>query len=204
MLNWMSENSGLLNVLINAAMLCVWAVYLQIIVNNYRHQRRSSILITRGAGHGIRSRCLVTNMGAEEVYVTSLLATVQAGEETREYTLTDLRDLPEDLGDNPHAAMRQGSLGTGRSMDLGHFDELLQEITSTDPEFTRKDRITSFELTVVALYGTERMPVGATRRFAVNKNDNGDRQIAPDTVETIQLRTRRDRKLLRSKLTKHM
>ena len=49
MLTWMSENSGALNVVLNAAMLGVWGVYLQIMVTSYRRQRRSSILITRGA-----------------------------------------------------------------------------------------------------------------------------------------------------------
>ncbi|WP_024349364.1 MULTISPECIES: hypothetical protein [Aurantimonas] len=204
MLTWMSENSGALNVVLNAAMLGVWGVYLQIMVTSYRRQRRSSILITRGAGHGIRSRCLITNMGAEQVYVTSLLATVTAGDETREYTLTDLRDLPEDLGEDPHSAMRQGSLGTGRYMDLGHFDELLKEITSTDPDFTRNATIDTFVLTVVALYGTERMPVGATRSFAIKKDGDGNRQIVPHSVETRQMRGRRDRKTLRNKLMKHM
>ncbi|WP_197465506.1 hypothetical protein, partial [Erythrobacter sp. HI0063] len=98
MLEFFRVNQGLISVLLSMAMLVVWVVYLQILLVQVRASRRSSILITRAAGRGMRSRCLVTNMSSQSLYVTSLIGILHASDKQIEIALTDLRELPEDLG----------------------------------------------------------------------------------------------------------
>ncbi|UIJ71897.1 hypothetical protein [Aurantimonas sp. HBX-1] len=200
---WLSANVDLIGLAVNVAMLGVWIVYLQLLLNGYRRQRRSSILITRGAGSGVRSRCLVTNMSVEPIYVTSLIATMISPEGRYEVALTDLRDLPEDLGADPRSTMGQGSLVTGQYIDLGHFDELLVKLGQDRPDAPAPDAVTVLELVVVALYGSSHRPVGAERHFALEPRAAGVR-IVPQTVETQQLRSRRARLKLRRQLARHM
>ncbi|MBB4003835.1 MAG: hypothetical protein V7704_17210 [Aurantimonas endophytica] len=203
MIAWLSDNEALLNLAVNTAMLGVWIVYLQLLLNGYRRQRRSSILITRGAGSGLRSRCLVTNMSVEPVYVTSLIATMISPAGRYEVALTDLRDLPEDLGADPRSTMGQGSLVTGQYIDLGHFDELITLLGQDRPDAPSPDAVSELELVVVALYGSSHRPVGAERHFALEPRD-GVVRIVPQTVETQQLRSRRERRKLRQQLSRHM
>ena len=53
MLEFLSSHADVLNIVINTGMLLVWVIYLQLLLNGYRRQRSSSILITRGAGQGV-------------------------------------------------------------------------------------------------------------------------------------------------------
>jgi hypothetical protein len=203
MMAWLSENQAVLSLAINAAMLGVWIIYLQLLLNGYRRQRRSSILITRGAGSGPRSRCLITNMSVEPIYVTSLIATMISPTGRYEVALTDLRDLPEDLGADPRSTMGQGSLVTGQYLDIGHFDDLLVELAQDRPEAPAPRTVTELQLVVVALYGSSHRPVGAERHFALETRE-GIVRIVPRTVETQQLRSRRERRKLRQQLARHM
>ena len=204
MLEWLSEHSAFINLAINAAMLIVWIVYLQLLLNGYRRQRSSSILITRGAGAGIHSRCLITNMSAEPIYVTSLIATLVTDDESFELALTDLRDLPEDLGTDPRSVMRQGSLSTGSYLDIGHFDDLLHALIENQPKISNVEAVKGLEIIVVALYGPERWPVGAERYFDLKWDANNGGRIVPSRVETRQLRSQRKRRQLSRKLAEHM
>ncbi|MCP3054062.1 hypothetical protein [Aurantimonas marianensis] len=208
MWNWLSQNTDVLSLAVSMAMLVVWIVYLQLLLNGYRRQRRSSILISRGAGHGIRSRCLITSMSAEPLYVTSIIATLETEAKSYEYALTDLRDLPEDLGADPRSSMRQGSLSAGEYLDIGHFDEFVSQLVETDPDRARlhnwTDAVNAIELTVLALYGSDRLPVGASRRFSFVRAEAGGMRISPDTLWTRQLHSRRQRKQLVRKLASHL
>ncbi|HDZ72041.1 MAG TPA: hypothetical protein ENH55_04510 [Aurantimonas coralicida] len=189
-------------------MLIVWVVYLQLLLNGYRRQRSSSILISRGAGHGIRSRCLITSMSAEPLYITSIIATLETDAKSYEYALTDLRDLPEDLGSDPRSSMRQGSLSTGDYLDIGHFDELVSQLVETDPELSNlsswTDSVTGLNLIVVALYGPDLLPVGASRRFSFVENGERNLRIRPNSLTTRQLRSRRQGRRLMRKLAEHL
>lgn len=208
MWNWLSQNTAVLSLAVSMAMLIVWIVYLQLLLYGYQRQRRSSILISRGAGQGIRSRCLITSMSAEPLYVTSIIATLDTEARSYEYALTDLRDLPEDLGADPRSSMRQGSLSTGDYLDIGHFDDLVEQLVETDAELSRlgawANTVTALDLTVVALYGPDLIAVGASRRFSFVDDGAGCLRIRPDSLTTRQLRFRRQRRQLMRKLASHL
>lgn len=51
-MKWLSSDSAALAVIVNAAMLVVWIVYLNIFLVSYLRQRQQCILIAQGAGPG--------------------------------------------------------------------------------------------------------------------------------------------------------
>lgn len=208
MIAFLTANAQAIGLLINFAMLCVWIVYLQIFATSYVRQRRSAILINRGGGRGGNSLCLVTNMGGESIYLTSLLATIETARRTREYALTDLRNLAEGSAHDPRSAIIQGSLGCGDFLVVGRFDEIIQllqgEDRRRDAEADGDADIAAIELTVVAFSGTEVLPVGARRRFTLSRGDDGRTDVHPDTLETEQLRSRARRRALLKKLGRHL
>ena len=205
MLEFFRVNQGVISVLLSMAMLVVWVVYLQILLVQVRASRRSSILITRAAGRGMRSRCLVTNMSSQSLYVTSLIGILHAGGKQIEIALTDLRELPEDLGADPRSTMRQGSLSTGQYLDIGHFDDIL-EVMLRDDEAAGLERedVAQLDLIVVAFYAPESLPVGARRSFQFRWESPSGTRVQPTSLRTEQIRGRRQRKRLFQAVERHM
>ncbi|WP_245412311.1 hypothetical protein [Notoacmeibacter ruber] len=152
----------------------------------------------------MRSRCLVTNMSSQPLYVTSLIATLHFGDRQVELALTDLRDLPEDLGNDPRSKMGQGSLNTGQYLDIGHFDEIVTVMLegSDDVSATVED-VTQLDLMVVALYAPESLPVGAFRRFQFDRDIPRGPKVTPLNVRTEQIRSKRRRRELLEKVRHH-
>lgn len=194
---WLSDNSKVISLWLSLLMLVVWAIYLQHIYSQFRDRRRSSILITRAAGRGMRSRCLITNLGSSPVYVTSLIGKLRIGEQEIELQLTDLQEQPEDLGSEPLSRIEQGSLCTGEYLNIGHFDDIirrmLQSHDETDLEVTEVEQI---ELTVVAFHGWEDLPVGAARSFKIQPGANETPEILPISPATKQISRRSRRRQL--------
>lgn len=196
MLSWLDDQSSALNLLVNLGMLLVWLFYFQLLLINFRNQRRPKILVNRGGGTGWDSRCLVTNMSERVVYVYAVMVRVGIGEAQWQAIVTERRAL----GDEGSAASNrerigQGPLGSGEMLDLGSFRELI-EFAATAEDGRRKDldpaRIDSVEIKVAAIYDSEEIVIGASRRFDVL--DDG--RLKPETLYTRQIRARRHRKAL--------
>src|SRR3546814_15291717 len=81
MWEWLAGNAEALNVLANVGMLIVWISYLQLFLAGYRRERRSKILVNRGAGTEMTAHYLLTNMSAEAIYVKSHVAPLEAASE---------------------------------------------------------------------------------------------------------------------------
>ena len=204
LLEFLRANQGLISVLLSMAMLVVWVVYLQVLLVQVRATRRSSILITRAAGRGMRSRCLVTNMSSQSLYVTSLIGILHAGGKQIEIALTDLRELPEDLGADPRSTMRQGSLSTGQYLDIGHFDDILEVMLRAHDEELDRDSVEQLDLIVVAFYAPESLPVGARRSFQFRWDFPSGGRVQPSSLRTEQIRGRRQRRRLFRTVERHM
>ena len=205
MLQWIADHGQLISIILSFAMLLVWVAYLQMLFVQFRGSRRSSILITRAAGKGLRSRCLVTNMSSQPLYVTSLIGTLHIGDRQIELPLTDLRELPDDLGADPRSQMGQGSLSTGQYIDIGHFDEIVTAMLKANEE-TDVDvaQVHQLDLIVVALYAPEHLPVGAARSFHFDRNGAKGVKVVPLSIATDQIRRRRSRRELLAKVEYHM
>lgn len=186
-------------------MLIVWVTYLQLLLVQFRGTRRSSILITRAAGRGMRSRCLVTNMSSQPLYVSSLIGKLHIGERQIELPLTDLRELPEDLGNDPLSRMGQGGLSTGEYLNIGHFDDIIGLMLDANEEtdITVAD-VDQLDLIVVALYGWEDLPVGAVRSFSFDQTAANGPKVQPLSIATEQITKPRRRRELLQQVERHM
>ncbi|GGO93176.1 hypothetical protein [Stakelama pacifica] len=205
MWQWISAHSAAISIFFNFLMVVVWVTYLQLLLVQFRATRRSSILITRAAGRGMRSRCLVTNMSSQPLYVTSLIGTLHVGDRQIELPLTDLRDLPDDLGNDPRSKMGQGSLNTGQYLDIGHFHEIVEVmLAANDENEVAATQVDQFDLTVVAFYSREDLPVGATRSFHFDHAAAKGSRVKPLSLSTDQIRQLRRRRALLKQVEYHM
>ncbi len=205
MWHWLFAHTNIVGAVLSFLMLVVWVTYLQLLLIQFRAAWRSSIFITRAAGRGMRSRCLVTNMSSQPIYVTSLIGTLHVGERRIELALTDLRDLPEDLGSDPRSRMAQGSLDTGDYLNIGHFDEIIGiMLEANNEEAIAIADVRQLDLTVVALYAREDLPVGASRSFSFQQSYANGRKVQPLGVATEQITDRRRRRELLRQVERHM
>jgi hypothetical protein len=188
MWDWLAANSDVLSVLSSLAMLLVWIVYLQLFLLDYRRGRRPKILINRGIGDGLGSRCLLSNMSAEPIYIHSLVAELASADRRFSAPVTDLVGSDAEPGSDLRSATLQGPVAHGDFLDVGTFKSILGR-AGWDPAAALADsEPNALTLTALATYGSERLIVGATRRFVIENGDGGW-TIRPSTAETEQVRS---------------
>lgn len=201
MLAWIAAHQQVLSVLLNFSMLVVWIAYLQIFVLGYIRQRRPNILIHRGGGANLEARCLISNMSAEAIYVTSILATLEAEGGQWSDPITD-GELPDRWRQDQEPDLtRQGPLASAGYRDIGHFSGFVERVvqrTAAPPVLERDDAFV-LELLVVAYYAAEYLPVAAVRRFDITR-DGADWRLQAQTVGTRQIRSRRERRRIEERL----
>lgn len=201
MIDTLQEYSDLVHVLVAFGTLLVWLFYAQLLLSNYRRQLRPRILINQGVGTGLRSRCMISNMGKEPIYVDTLFATLHT--DTGDYTaqVTD-RDQPD--GEQPPLSIQQGSsqgpLQSGDSHDTGTFEDILIRVANLR-HLPRTDngmldmgqvKVHSLEMQVAAIHGPDDLPVGATRRFRM-RHFGDQYALIPVGPRTKQMMSRRER-----------
>lgn len=198
MWSWIETNHQVISALANIAMLLVWIAYLQVFVSSYRRQKRSNILINRGAGSGLEARCLIGNMSAEAIYIESLIATVETAGGRWSCPVTELPEGRSDLD----LKTRQGPLQGGRLMDIGSFRSLIEPVLrgGVGPRDADApdglENLVAFEIKVIAVHGSEDLLAGATRRFDLIRRQD-QLLVRGHEVGTHQIRSRRERKRLR-------
>lgn len=153
------------------------------------------MLISVGGREGAEARCLISSMSAKPVYVLKVVATVTDGDGQWSSAITDY-SVPDDRpGASPELVTRQGPLMTGQWRDIGSFRDLLQRALERHDGRSGagvRHLPTSLELTVVAIYNAEELPVAARRRFSY-----GDAQtVRPALSDTVPIRRRRERRRL--------
>ena len=202
MFAWISSNYQVLNVLINTAMLGVWLVYLQIFLMNYLRKRRPKLLIGMGAGFDFDARCLISNMSDDAVYVADIVASLSDAKGKWKGDVTEVRNLPDEASArDPKQTTKQGPLRAGAYMDAGSFKSFVEQVL---PKAERGAALSAcdgctLELTVLAVYAAEDLPIAARRRFSLTMA-NGDVRVRAGEIDTEQIRTRRQRKRLQERL----
>jgi hypothetical protein len=198
MWNWIASNHQVIGALANIAMLFVWIAYLQVFVSSYRRQKRSNILINRGAGSGIEARCLISNMSSEAIYIESIIATAETAEGCWSLPVTELLEGRSDLD----LKTRQGPLQAGHFIDIGSFQKLMEPVLqmAQGPRSAvtsdRLENLVSFEIKIIAVHGSEDLPTGAIRRFDLVQRQHR-LLLRGHEVGTHQIRSRRERERLR-------
>ena len=179
-------NSNALSAVSSAIMTLGWIVYPQIFFYQPHRNRRPVILISRSAGRGQGARLFLSNMGAEPIYISNLIADIETEGATAEAVI-DNDDIRGDECADPTEATNEGPLGSGEYLDEGSYGGLMsRSATHSTPKVNEED-VTRITLTVAALTGHLIQIAGARRGFAVVRK-NGETVSHPGSFRKIQLR----------------
>lgn len=184
----------------------IWIVYLNVFLASYRRQRRPSILITSGAGRGMRSHCFVTNLGLEPIFLLDIILDVIQPDGTRIRAVIPERNerWPRDDQPDPddaRGATNVGPLGSGVEIDIGRFSTLVDRACAENAEVRADMPLACLEVTVVAVTAAGTSLCGASRRYHVE--DNGAR-LRPTTIKARQLQGFIARRRLARELARHI
>ncbi|MFK4136734.1 hypothetical protein ACI2KR_31375 [Pseudomonas luteola] len=206
MLDWLRENRDLLTLLISACTLLVWIFYAQLLLSSFKRQRRPRLVINRGAGKGVGSLCLLSNLSAEPIFIHQLIVRLHTSRGVLKADVTDVRESSEgniDPGLELNKATRQGPLRTGDFTHIGTFQGLIRRVATTHglelkglhpPEGWA---FTGIEVCAVAYYGSDKQPIGVRRRFRLGPSEEHYCALIAESRQTEQLTSRRQRRLVR-------
>lgn len=190
MWTWLSENYGVVSAVASVATLCVWVAYLQLFYMSYRHQLRPKIMITRGGGHSLASRCILTNMSPEVVFIQAIIIRLKLEDREIIRSLSDIERVASE-GRDPRSDLLQGPLSSGEYLDLGSFEELVKATLGDCGGTARLGDVQDLTITAVGIYTWHDRPVAAERRFAL-RMEGGRTGLQAEQVTARQIRSRRE------------
>ncbi|MFL9815001.1 hypothetical protein D7241_17290 [Stutzerimonas sp. VN223-3] len=213
MIEWLTSNHQLISLIISSSTLLVWVFYAQLLLLNFRRQRKPSLIINRGAGKGLGSLCLISNMSAEPMFINQLVVSIETSQGPLEVDVTDIRQSME--GDvSPdliiHQTTHQGPLRSGEFTHIGTFQNMLRRVAELHGIKLEGHRpvgdwqFHSLEIRAVAFYGPERHPLGVLRRFRLRDLGEAECTMVPESPFTHQLTSRRDRRRVRRWLSESL
>ncbi|WJH38459.1 hypothetical protein N7E02_07510 (plasmid) [Aliirhizobium terrae] len=210
MLELLQANAPIVSAAASLGTLCIWAVYLQIFVGGHRRQVKPMLVINHGEERALNAHCLVTNMSREPVHIQSVVAKVKTDNHTYTAYITDAEDIRQSGIDTGWQRMtRQGPLQPGTMADMGTFDCIIAYAEANAIEagehFTSKlDAVAeNIEITILGIYGSEDLLIGATRKFDLTKSD-GRSAIRASEALTRQITRRRERRKLLKELNEQL
>jgi len=206
MIDWLMNNQQLISLLISLSTLLVWMFYAHLLLRNFRRQRQPSLLINRGAGKGLGSLCLISNMSAEPMFINQLVVCIETSRGTLSVDITDIRqsmddDVPPDLA--IHQTTHQGPLSSGDFIHVGTFQGMVRRVAELNGIELQGHQpvgdwqFHSIEIRAVAFYGPERHPLGVLRRFKLGDLADPECRLAPESPFTHQLTSWRERRRVR-------
>ncbi|MBL3705319.1 hypothetical protein GI582_21690 [Sulfitobacter sp. BDSS02] len=197
MLEFIRQNSELMQIGASLTTTLVWLVYLHVLLRGFREQRRSSVLINRGGGEDIDARCLVSNMGAQPAYLLDVLACIETDEGADVSSVVDRRELRREELERATEMTGQGPLPSGGYVDIGSFKDIAKRADSD----IRLDDMSRRTVKLIAVAATNQAAhiVAAVREFDLVPEDNSV-SVRPRSLEAKQLRSRRSRKQVRKAL----
>ena len=206
MVDWISQHQKVLSVLISFGTLLIWLVYAQLLYLSYRRQRRPRIVINRGKHRNVNALCLISNMSAESVFVEHIVAVLETDRGVLRADVTELEqdyeqgDENREQGRAPDSlrdSTRQGPLAPGEFLHIGAFDGVIERVSrSLEGGDARQVRPQALTIQVVAIYGSDDLPIGVERRFLIRDTRQGH-LLVPDTWDSKRLASRRQRRRLR-------
>ncbi|PKR59714.1 hypothetical protein [Thalassospira lohafexi] len=197
---WIEQHATLLQVGVSVATLLIWIFYAQLLFQSYRRARRPKIVINQMLGNSDKARFLISNMSQEAIHIDKVLVCMGSGEDRVCELVTDA-DPEQSSGEKDQNAMLsarldevtlQGPLGSGKCIELGAFQNLLNRIwrraqKNSENGGTRNDAIGAghecrVEIIVMAVYSSEKGVIGASRAFWRKE----DGELHPEDVKTDQ------------------
>lgn len=187
MLGWLQENEVIINLLLQGLLFLVWGVYLQLFLLGFVWTRQSVILIHIAAARGPSGRCLVTNMGAQPIYLLGIVMQ-QHNDAGKVFTpVTDREELNWKDLNQPVEATNQGPLVTGEFRDIGDFSALERRAHNHIKARDLPDHPKEITLYIVATSGHKAKLVGCRQTF-VSSGDGDKPEYRAKTINARQIR----------------
>ncbi|WP_152563451.1 hypothetical protein [Palleronia rufa] len=183
----------------------VWLAYLQVFVTSLRRRKRPNIFVNRISGNRDQAHLLIGNMGAEPIYVTAVIADLEADDRTGSAVISDRAgsdgtgDASPATGDSALARTRKGPLNTAEYRDAGSFREIIDLALSHIPDAFPAEEVTGLTVTVAAESTHDSYLVAGQQSFWIGHRD-GQRIYVPKETYTRQIRGRRERRALSERL----
>lgn len=210
MLEFLQANAPLVSALASVGTLTIWSIYLHIFVSGYQRQVKPMLIINRGEGSGLDSRCFVTNMSRDPVHIQSVVAKVLTAQDEHTAYITDAEDVRQ--AGNPSGwerLTRQGPLQPGTMVDMGTYQCILDYVATTccnGGGFSQSplgEEARELEITVLGIYGSEDLLIGATRVFEMDR-EGGDITLRPRDAHTRQITGKKERRDLAIRLAEQL
>ncbi|WP_447556384.1 hypothetical protein [Vreelandella sp. EE22] len=194
-MEWLNENSQLISAFANICTLFVWVFYAQLLYYNFSRQRRPRIIINRGKGIGTGALCLISNMSNESIYVQHVVAVLHTREQTYQLDVVEYQQNSDDDSEDDFRT-HQGPLASGDYIHIQTFGSIVSELQKywEISDQTLDQQELQIEIRVIAIYGPEDMPIGATRHFKLAPNAKPNEQLVPVNIDTQRMSKRRERK----------
>jgi hypothetical protein len=194
-MEWLNDNAQAISAVASICTLFVWVFYAQLLYNGYVRQRRPRVIINRGKGIGVDAICLISNMSSEAIYVQHLVAVLHT--QKCSYSL-DVVEYQQRGSEQQDASYRthQGPLASGDYLNIQSFGDIVNQVQAywgIDDNLLHEQNI-QLEIRVIAIYGSEDMPIGASRTFNLALDASPNYQLIPASVDTDRLNSRGQRK----------
>ncbi|MCK7543753.1 hypothetical protein MLC59_06170 [Marinobacter bryozoorum] len=206
MLEWIHQNSTLVNSLTSIGTLFIWLFYAQLLYLGFSRQRRPRMLINKGVGHEyIDSPCLVCNMSQEAVFVFFVIVRLKTSKGILTAPMTDISPRSGDENPALHERTRQGPLDSGECMEFVSFRDMIATIAERagietdngypcDPDI----ELEWLEINVVCIYGSDDKAFGAVRKFRVCADDDTrEVELLPTSLDTSRRTSPRYRRRIK-------
>lgn len=203
MWSWLQEHSTSVQVVVSLLSTGVWIAYLHVFLSSYRRQTRSSLLISREGAHGLKGRCVISNMGSEPAFLMDVLAEFETEGTRFTASVIDRLELWERDEDPDCEFSAIGPMASGGYLDFGSFEDILRraQISFDSRDFTRD--LLKVRLIAIAATSQARELVAACRSFEFDFGTDHDTvRIIPVEISAQQIRSRRKRKKLSKLLEK--
>lgn len=194
-MEWLNDNAQAISAVASICTLFVWIFYAQLLYNGYARQRRPRVIINRGKGIGAEALCLISNMSSEAIYIQHLVAVLHTQDNS--YSL-DVVEYQQQGDEHEEASFRthQGPLASGEHIHIQSFGNIVEQVKhywKLNDE-SLHDHTIQLEIRAIAIYGSEDMPVGASRTFKLDLDAAPNLQLIPLNVDTKRLNSRSQRK----------
>lgn len=194
-MEWLNDHAQAVSAISSILTLFVWVFYAQLLYSGYARQRRPRIIINRGKGVGLDALCLVSNMSNEAIYIQHLVAVLHTPEKSYELDIVEYQQQGHE-DDEVSYRTHQGPLSSGDYIHIQSFESILKRLREywNIQDSVIKQTDVQLEIRVIAIYGSEDMPTGATRSFYLDYQAEPVCQLRPSRVDTHRMNSRRDRK----------
>lgn len=195
MMEWLNNNAQAVSAVASICTLFVWFFYAQLLYNGYVRQRRPRVIINRGKGIGMDATCLISNMSSEAIYIQHLVAVLHTQKQSYSLDVVEYQQRGSEQQETSYRT-HQGPLASGEYLNIQTFDDIVNQVKNyweIDDNLLHEQNI-QLEIRIIAIYGSEDMPTGASRSFNLDLNASPSRQLIPASVDTDRLNSRGQRK----------